>query len=170
MHDDNMQLDGLVMFESFIVDSKRGIKPMNGFEDVKDGSWFGSFYVENPQAWDLIKQGKVKGFSVEGMFDYVLPTKTPEQQLQELAALLKVPFFIKLIYTTMTAKEILDRTAQFFTELMQPAQDASGTPAAPQKMMEAKVEKMALRLKLAKWQLVVLLQLLELLHLLASMS
>ena len=92
MHDDNMQLDGLVMFESFIVDSKRGIKPMNGFEDVKDGSWFGSFYVENEQAWDLIKQGKVKGFSVEGMFDYVLPTKTPEQQLQELAALLKVPF------------------------------------------------------------------------------
>ena len=92
MHDDNMQLDGLVMFESFIVDSKRGIKPMNGFEDVKDGSWFGSFYVENPQEWDLIKQGKVKGFSVEGMFDYVLPTKTPEQQLQELAALLKVPF------------------------------------------------------------------------------
>lgn len=92
MHDDNMQLNGLVMFESFIVDSKRGIKPMNGFEDVKDGSWFGSFYVENPQAWDLIKQGKVKGFSVEGMFDYVLPTKTPEQQLQELAALLKVPF------------------------------------------------------------------------------
>lgn len=92
MHDDNIQLDGLVMFESFIVDSKRGIKPMNGFEDVKDGSWFGSFYVENPQAWDLIKQGKVKGFSVEGMFDYVLPTKTPEQQLQELAALLKVPF------------------------------------------------------------------------------
>ncbi len=92
MHDENMQLDGLVMFESFIVDSKRGIKPMNGFEDVKDGSWFGSFYVENEQAWDLIKQGKVKGFSVEGMFDYVLPTKTPEQQLQELAALLKVPF------------------------------------------------------------------------------
>ena len=92
MHDDNMQLDGLVMFESFIVDSKRGIKPMNGFEDVKDGSWFGSFYVENPDAWQLIKDGKVKGFSVEGMFDYVLPTKTPEQQLQELAALLKVPF------------------------------------------------------------------------------
>jgi len=92
MHDDNMQLDGLVMFESFIVDSKRGIKPMNGFETVKDGSWFGSFYVENEQAWDLIKQGKVKGFSVEGMFDYVLPEKTPEQQLQELAALLKVPF------------------------------------------------------------------------------
>jgi len=95
MHDENMQLDGLVMFESFIVDSKRGIKPMNGFEEIKDGSWFGSFYVENPQAWDLIKQGKVKGFSVEGMFDYVLPTKTPEQQLQELAALLKVPFLSK---------------------------------------------------------------------------
>lgn len=40
----------------------------------------------------------------------------------------------------MTAKEILDRTAQFFTELMQPSQDVSGTPAAPQKMMEAKLK------------------------------
>ena len=97
MHDSSMQLDGLIMFESFIVDKSRGIKPMAGFEDAKDGSWFGSFYVENPQAWDLIKQDKVKGFSVEGFFDYVLPNDNKksyaEQKLSELAQLLKVPIF-----------------------------------------------------------------------------
>jgi hypothetical protein len=96
MHDSNMQLDGLVMFESFIVDKSRGILPMVGFEDAKDGSWFGSFYVENPQAWQLIKEGKVKGFSVEGFFDYALPDNREksyaEQKLAELAELLKVPF------------------------------------------------------------------------------
>jgi hypothetical protein len=96
MHDSNMQLDGLVMFESFIVDRSRGILPMEGFEDAKDGSWFGSFYVENPQAWQLIKEGKVRGFSVEGFFDYALPDNREmsyaEKKLQELAELLKVPF------------------------------------------------------------------------------
>lgn len=95
MHDSNMQLDGLVMFESFIVDKERGIMPMAGFEDAKDGSWFGSFYVENEQAWKLIKEGKVKGFSVEGFFDYALPENRQksyaEQKLAELAELLKVP-------------------------------------------------------------------------------
>jgi len=95
MHDSQMQLDGLVMFESFIVDKERGIAPMAGFQDAKDGSWFGSFYVENDQAWKLIKDGKVKGFSVEGFFDYALPENRKisyaEQKLSELADLLKVP-------------------------------------------------------------------------------
>jgi len=98
MHDKSMTLDGLIMFESFIVDKERGIQPMKGFEDAKDGSWFGSFYVENEQAWQLIKQGKVKGFSVEGFFEYPIEKKEPtyaEQKLAELAELLKVPLSIK---------------------------------------------------------------------------
>jgi hypothetical protein len=95
MHDSNMQVEGLVMFESFIVDKARGILPMAGYEDAKDGSWFGSFYVENEQVWQLIKEGKVKGFSVEGYFDYAAPNKEEsyaEKKLKELSALLKVPF------------------------------------------------------------------------------
>jgi len=95
MHDANMQVEGLVMFESFIVDKERGIQPMAGYEDAKDGSWFGSFYVENEQVWQLIKEGKVKGFSVEGYFDYAAPNKEEsyaEKKLKELSALLKVPF------------------------------------------------------------------------------
>jgi hypothetical protein len=94
MHDQDMQLEGLIMFESFIVDKARGIQPMAGFEDAKDGSWFGSFYVENEKAWQLIKEGKVKGFSVEGYFEYPMEKKAPtyaEQKLAELAELLKVP-------------------------------------------------------------------------------
>jgi len=96
MHSSDMKLDGFIMFESFIVDKERGILPMQGFEDAKDGSWFGSFYVENPQAWELIKDGKVKGFSVEGFFDYVMPENREqsyaERKLAELAAMLKVPY------------------------------------------------------------------------------
>ena len=70
MHDDGEMLVGLTMFESFISDEKRGIKPMAAFADVPDGSWFGSFKVDNDGAWNLIKDGKVKGFSIEGVFNY----------------------------------------------------------------------------------------------------
>jgi hypothetical protein len=70
MHDDGQMLTGLTMFESFITDEKRGIKPMAAFADVPDGSWFGSFKVDNDGAWNMIKDGKVKGFSIEGVFNY----------------------------------------------------------------------------------------------------
>jgi hypothetical protein len=88
MHEANMKVDGLTMFESFISDSKRGIKPMEAFKDLPDGTWFGSFYVENPKVWDMVKEGQVKGFSVEGMFDYDKPISEDEKQLAELREIL----------------------------------------------------------------------------------
>lgn len=88
MHDAKMQVEGLTMFESFISNSQRGIKPMNGFADCPDGTWFGSFHVDNPDVWELVKSGSVKGFSVEGMFDYEAPLSQDEQKLAELKKLL----------------------------------------------------------------------------------
>jgi hypothetical protein len=41
---------------------------MKGFEDLADGSLFGSMYVENDVAWQMVKDGMIKGFSVEGNF------------------------------------------------------------------------------------------------------
>lgn len=70
MHDGDKQVDGVTMFESFIVDSERGIQAMKGFEDAPEGSWFGSFKVENEDVWSKIKNGEFKGFSVEGIFNY----------------------------------------------------------------------------------------------------
>lgn len=70
MHDGGQKLDGLTMFESWITDSKRGVHAMRGFEDVPDGSWFGSFKVENPEVWQMVKDGLIRGFSVEGLFSY----------------------------------------------------------------------------------------------------
>ena len=70
MHDSGLRMDGITMFESWITDAKRGVKAMVGFEDVPDGSWFGSFKVNNPEVWQMIKEGKIKGFSVEGLFQY----------------------------------------------------------------------------------------------------
>jgi hypothetical protein len=58
------------MFESWIIDRQKGKLPMTGFEDAKDGSWFGSYKVENDDVWSKVKAGEFKGFSVEGIFGY----------------------------------------------------------------------------------------------------
>lgn len=92
MHDPSQVVEGVTMFESFIVDKKRGVLPMSGFEDVADGSWFGSFYVENNDVWNQVKSGELRGFSVEGLFDYEEPKKqlSPEEQaLKKIEELLK---------------------------------------------------------------------------------
>jgi hypothetical protein len=70
MHDEAMAVEGVTMYESFIVDSSRGVMAMKGFEDAPEGSWFGSFKVENESVWNKIKSGEFKGFSVEGIFNY----------------------------------------------------------------------------------------------------
>ena len=88
MHDSEQRVNDVTMFESFIVDKKRGIMPMAEFKDVADGSWFGSFYVENDSVWQEVKNGTYKGFSVEGMFDYVEPITAEENALQQISKLL----------------------------------------------------------------------------------
>lgn len=90
-HDASMPLDGVTVFESFIVDKERGIYPMRGFEDAKVGSWFISSKVDNDKAWSKIKNGDVKGYSVEGMFKY------KKQKMQSECAYEKAFYDIKEI-------------------------------------------------------------------------
>jgi hypothetical protein len=62
----NAELDGVFMFESYITDADRGVMPPKGYEDVPDGSWFGTFKVDNDEVWE--NRHAFNGFSVEGLF------------------------------------------------------------------------------------------------------
>lgn len=88
MHDASMQVEGVTMFESFISDTSRGIAPMKGFEDSPDGSWFGSFKVDNQAVWQMIKDGKVMGFSVEGIFEYTRQKSKEQAMLDNIKDIL----------------------------------------------------------------------------------
>jgi hypothetical protein len=88
MHEEDLQVDDVTMFGSFISNTAMGIKPMSAFADLPDGTWFGSFYVENQAVWDMIKSQKIRGFSVEGMFDYEKPASKEEEALKQIAKLL----------------------------------------------------------------------------------
>lgn len=55
---------GIYVFESYIVDSKRGIKPND--IDLPDGSWVVSMKCENDELWDKLKNTDLlHGMSIE---------------------------------------------------------------------------------------------------------
>ena len=63
-------LDDVYIYQSFITDAELGISAPSGFENVADGTWFIAAKVENDEAWAKVKkEGILKGFSVEGVFD-----------------------------------------------------------------------------------------------------
>jgi hypothetical protein len=81
-HNQDTKLEDVYLFESFISDKERGVMPMKGFEDAPDGSWFGSMKVDNDYAWNEVKEGNIKGFSVEGVFEYS-KAESKEQRIYE---------------------------------------------------------------------------------------
>lgn len=59
------EVDGCVYFESYFIDKERGIVPVE-FADLPDGTWMVSCKINNPAVWELVKDGTLRGFSVEG--------------------------------------------------------------------------------------------------------
>jgi len=83
-------VDGVFMFESYIIDREKGIMPPKGFEDVSNGSWFGSFKVDNDKIWNEVKAGTFKGFSVEGLFRYEKTNKVVSKEEEIMSQIFKI--------------------------------------------------------------------------------
>lgn len=81
-HDDQQQVSDVTIFNSFVTDKAMGINPPIGFEDAAEGSWFISAKVNNDAVWARVKEGVIKGFSVEGLFSY-LPMKKAKMSKDE---------------------------------------------------------------------------------------
>lgn len=89
MHDPKKQVEGVTMFESWIVNRELGKMPIKGYDDVKDGSWFGSFKVDNDEVWEKVKDGTFQGFSVEGIFGYSDRVSEDEMLVDKIKEILR---------------------------------------------------------------------------------
>jgi len=89
MHDPNQKCTGVYAFQSYIVDSTEGRPAPKGYEDAKDGSWFLGVKVINPKVWAKIKSGEIKGFSVEGVFEYKKKELTAKEIYYQIQKLLE---------------------------------------------------------------------------------
>ena len=64
----NVKLNGMTIVESWIVEDKDKDKSAIYGLDAPVGSWVASVKVDNDEVYQLAKQGKVNGFSIEGFF------------------------------------------------------------------------------------------------------
>jgi len=79
------KLEGLSVVESWIIDDEKTDKSrLYGF-DLPKGTWMISMKVNNDEVWNDVKEGKVRGFSIEGYFadKYEMSVKSEEDLLIE---------------------------------------------------------------------------------------
>lgn len=81
--DHSIDTKGVYLIQSFIKDESKGINPV-GFEEVANGSWFCAYKVVNKEVWKEVKEGKFKGFSVEGMFEMQPQEETIDVLIDEM--------------------------------------------------------------------------------------
>jgi hypothetical protein len=85
---------GLTLVESWIVEGENDKSKNFGF-NLPEGTWFGGMKVDNEEIWTSVKDGEIKGFSIEGMFQDIAKQSFSDADiegsllLQEIERILK---------------------------------------------------------------------------------
>ncbi len=67
---DGINLTGVVLTNSFLIDSNNRFDLHEEFSDLPDGTWMVEYVIENEEIWEKVKTKKLNGFSIEGLFKY----------------------------------------------------------------------------------------------------
>tara|TARA_R110000764_G_scaffold126020_1_gene213586 strand:- start:7107 stop:8315 length:1209 start_codon:yes stop_codon:yes gene_type:complete len=90
----DVKLSGLSVVESWIIEDKKKDKSRKYGFNLPIGTWMVSVKVNNDEIWnDFVKEGKVKGFSIEGFFADKLdggPKESVQEDFDEMEALSKL--------------------------------------------------------------------------------
>lgn len=86
-HETDTNLSDVFIFESFIKDENR-VQQVKGFEDLAYGTWFISMKVNNPKAWEEVKEGKFNGFSLEALFKLKPITTLSDDEINALMSII----------------------------------------------------------------------------------
>ena len=72
-------INGLTLVESWLVEDEVHDKSRKYGLNVPVGTWMGAVKVNNDEIWNSVKEGKVRGFSIEGFFtDRVIEASRPK--------------------------------------------------------------------------------------------
>lgn len=88
MHNQDIEVPNVSLFEMFIADKDRGVQHLKGFEHLPNGTLYASFYVENDEVWNAVKDGTFKGFSIEGNFLAKKVELIEDEKLNQIKSLL----------------------------------------------------------------------------------
>lgn len=74
-HSTNLQheipVTGVTVVESWLKEGKLDKSIQLGLPELPDGTWFIGTKVDEDHVWNDVKEGKIKGYSIEGFFNEV---------------------------------------------------------------------------------------------------
>ena len=86
-------IDGMTVVESWLIEDKVHDKSVKYGFSLPQGTWMISMKVDNDKVWKDVKEGKVKGFSIEGFFADKLEMSMEQKEkieiIEQLKSLLK---------------------------------------------------------------------------------
>ena len=82
-------IDGMTVVESWLIEDKVHDKSVKYGFNLPKGTWMISMKVDNDQVWNDVKEGKVKGFSIEGFFADKLEMSMEENEKHSIINQLK---------------------------------------------------------------------------------
>tara|TARA_R100000781_G_C4082036_1_gene128036 strand:+ start:7733 stop:8335 length:603 start_codon:yes stop_codon:yes gene_type:complete len=93
-YEHEQRVAGVLTVESWIKEGDSDKSKLYGY-DLNDGTWFVKMKIENDELWQKIKEGELKGLSIEGYFVDKLqkmskPIYTENDILETLADILKI--------------------------------------------------------------------------------
>ena len=79
-YEHKVAVEGISVVESWIKEDKKNDKSNSyGFKNLPVGTWFVKMKINNQEIWDSVKEGKVRGFSIEGFFtDKIIEASKPK--------------------------------------------------------------------------------------------
>jgi hypothetical protein len=80
-----MPVNNLTVVESWVTTGAHD-KSMNYGFDLPEGTWMIGVKVDDEATWQAVKNGEVKGFSIEGWFAPMSETQVQEKDLEKLLA------------------------------------------------------------------------------------
>tara|TARA_R110000824_G_scaffold107747_6_gene254287 strand:+ start:1894 stop:2613 length:720 start_codon:yes stop_codon:yes gene_type:complete len=76
------RVSGVLTIESWIKEGDQDKSKLYGF-DLPNGTWFVKMKIENEELWEKIKQGELKGLSIEGYFTDKMEKMSERQPTDE---------------------------------------------------------------------------------------
>ena len=83
-----INLSDVYVIESWIIEDPTNDKSTKFGYDLPSGTWMVSMKVEDDKIWNSVKQGNIKGFSVEGYFVEKLIFNKEDEQVQTIINIL----------------------------------------------------------------------------------
>jgi hypothetical protein len=112
-HED--RVSGVLTIESWIKEGDQDKSKLYGF-DLPDGTWFVKMKIENDEMWNKIKDGELKGLSIEGYFINKME-KMGKQQFsnEEIREAIKELLSVQKVELAYTLKQL----ANFKSEVIE---------------------------------------------------